>query len=99
MNGIAGGSYIKCLSLWKALMSTTLTAFSEMVPVLHIVGVPSTIQQKTKPLLHHTLGDGRFDAYQLASTQFTIFNGSLSSKVDAAQLIDQAITMCIQKVR
>ena len=30
-----------------------------MVPVLHIVGTPSTIQQKTRPLLHHTLGDGR----------------------------------------
>ena len=30
-----------------------------MVPVLHIVGAPSTIQQKTRPLLHHTLGDGR----------------------------------------
>jgi pyruvate decarboxylase len=31
-----------------------------MVPVLHIVGYPSTIQQKTRPLLHHTLGDGRY---------------------------------------
>jgi pyruvate decarboxylase len=30
-----------------------------MVPVLHIVGVPSTSQQKNKPMLHHTLGDGR----------------------------------------
>ena len=34
-------------------------AFSEHVPVVHIVGVPSTVQQKDKPLLHHTLGDGR----------------------------------------
>jgi pyruvate decarboxylase len=31
-----------------------------MVPVLHIVGVPSTGQQDAKALLHHTLGDGRF---------------------------------------
>ena len=35
-------------------------AFSEMVPVLHIAGVPSTAQQKAKPMLHHTLGDGRY---------------------------------------
>jgi len=35
-------------------------AFSEHIPVLHIAGVPSTVQQKTRPLLHHTLGDGRF---------------------------------------
>lgn len=34
-------------------------AFSEMVPVLHITGVPSTDQQAHKSLLHHTLGDGR----------------------------------------
>lgn len=34
-------------------------AFSEHVPVLHIAGVPSTVQLKTKPMLHHTLGDGR----------------------------------------
>ena len=37
----------------------SLLAFSEHVPVLHIVGVPSTLQQKNKPMLHHTLGDGR----------------------------------------
>lgn len=30
-----------------------------MVPVLHLVGVPSTMQQKKRPILHHTLGDGR----------------------------------------
>ena len=35
-------------------------AFSEMVPVLHIVGVPSTADFRTRPLLHHTLGDGRY---------------------------------------
>lgn len=40
-------------------------AFSEMVPVLHIVGVPSTVQLKTRPLLHHTLGDGRYQQAQL----------------------------------
>ncbi len=34
-------------------------AFSEMVPVVHLVGAPSTFQQKGKVMLHHTLGDGR----------------------------------------
>lgn len=41
------------------VLDSYLIAFSEMVPVLHLVGVPSTAQQKTKPMLHHTLGDGR----------------------------------------
>lgn len=31
-------------------------AFSEYVPVVHIVGTPSTISQRDGMLLHHTLG-------------------------------------------
>jgi pyruvate decarboxylase len=58
INGIAGGTFERCLILCKYLSLLSL-AFSEMVPVLHLVGVPSTLQQKTRPLLHHTLGDGR----------------------------------------
>ena len=35
------------------------------LPVLHIAGVPSTSQQKAKPMLHHTLGDGRYVRLQV----------------------------------
>ena len=31
-------------------------AYSEYVPVVHIVGTPSTISQRDGMLLHHTLG-------------------------------------------
>lgn len=44
----------------SASSSPALLAFSEHVPIIHIVGIPNTLQLKTKPLLHHTLGDGRF---------------------------------------
>ncbi|KAL4070052.1 thiamine diphosphate-binding protein [Scleroderma yunnanense] len=74
-------------------------AFSEMVPVLHIVGVPSTVQLKTRPLLHHTLGDGRFDAYTKAAEQVTIAQASLMSKVHAAAEIDRVLTECITRAR
>lgn len=88
-------------------------AFSEMVPVLHIVGCPSTSQQKERPLLHHTLGDGRFldfpflekmltwfryDAYQKAAEQFVIHEAKLFKRETAATDIDRAITECITKV-
>jgi len=33
-------------------------SYSEYVPVVHIVGTPSTISQKDGMLLHHTLGNG-----------------------------------------
>ncbi|KAJ7288386.1 thiamine diphosphate-binding protein [Mycena rebaudengoi] len=74
-------------------------AFSEMVPVLHIVGVPSTTQQKSKPMLHHTLGDGRFDAYLKASENFTISQASLFDPSTAAVEIDRVLTDCITRAR
>ncbi|KAJ7601083.1 pyruvate decarboxylase THI3 [Mycena floridula] len=74
-------------------------AFSEMVPVLHIAGVPSTAQQKSKPMLHHTLGDGRYDAYSKASEQFTVSQGYLNNSTTAAAEIDRVLTDCLLAAR
>ncbi|KAL5524687.1 hypothetical protein ACEPAF_9832 [Sanghuangporus sanghuang] len=74
-------------------------AFSEHVPVLHIVGVPSTTQMKTKPMLHHTLGDGRFDAYEKAAAQFTIAQAHPMTKETIAAEIDRVLTTCITTAR
>ncbi|KAH7927614.1 pyruvate decarboxylase [Leucogyrophana mollusca] len=74
-------------------------AFSEMVPVLHIVGVPSTVQLKNKPMLHHTLGDGRFDAYTKAAEQITVSQATLMNKTHAAAEIDRILTDCITRAR
>ncbi|EMD33924.1 hypothetical protein CERSUDRAFT_107720 [Gelatoporia subvermispora B] len=74
-------------------------AFSEHVPVLHIVGVPSTSQQKNKPMLHHTLGDGRYDAYFKAAQQFTIAQASIDSKETAGAVIDRVLTECVVMAR
>lgn len=70
-----------------------------MVPVLHLVGVPSTTQQKKRPLLHHTLGDGRFDAYGKAAEQFTVFQAHIDNGHDAGALIDKALVECMTKAR
>jgi pyruvate decarboxylase len=51
--------------LHHSLTYLCISAFSEHVPVVHIVGVPNTGQQKEKPLLHHTLGDGRYTIFFL----------------------------------
>ncbi|KAG6901008.1 hypothetical protein C0995_002540 [Termitomyces sp. Mi166 len=74
-------------------------AFSEMVPVLNLVGVPSTSQQNSKPMLHHTLGDGRFDAYNIAAQQFTYSQAWLKNKNHAAAEIDRVLIDCITKAR
>ncbi|PCH40281.1 pyruvate decarboxylase [Wolfiporia cocos MD-104 SS10] len=74
-------------------------AFSEHVPILHIVGVPSTSQQKNKPMLHHTLGDGRYDAYHLAAQHVVISSTSLINKETAAAEIDRVLTECLVMAR
>ena len=74
-------------------------AFSEHVPVLHIVGVPSTAQQKSKPMLHHTLGDGRYDAYHIASKQFVKSDANVIEVSTAPAEIDRIITDCVVEAR
>ncbi|KAI0004613.1 pyruvate decarboxylase [Russula compacta] len=74
-------------------------AFSENVPVVHIVGIPSTEQQKNKPMLHHTLGDGRYDAYLKAAQQFTWSQGAIFETSSAASEIDRVLTDCITSAR
>ncbi|KAI0035188.1 pyruvate decarboxylase [Vararia minispora EC-137] len=74
-------------------------AFSEHIPVVHIVGVPSTAQQKSKPMLHHTLGDGRYDAYYTAAQQFAVSWAFLNDTHTAAAEIDRVITACITRAR
>lgn len=36
-------------------------AYAESVPVLHIIGYPSTKAHKQKAMVHHTMGDGRYE--------------------------------------
>jgi len=80
-------------------MNGVAGAFSEMVPVLHIVGVPSTLQQKQKPILHHTLGDGRFDAYTKAAAQTTIAQAAIMDRVTAGPEIDRVLAQAITTAR
>jgi pyruvate decarboxylase len=73
-------------------------AFSEHVPLLHIAGVPNTVQLKNKPVLHHTLGDGRYDAYVKAAQQFSVADAQLMEKSNACAQIDRVLTSVITQV-
>jgi len=37
-------------------------AYTEFVPVVHIVGYPSMKAQRAHAILHHTLGEGKFQS-------------------------------------
>ena len=96
VNGIAGG---KVIERSNATRTYLFLAFAERVPVLHIVGVPSTVQQKTKPLLHHTLGNGRYDAYEKAFENFVYTYANLLDEATIASEIDRVITATAIYVR
>ena len=69
-------------------------AYSEYVPVVHIVGTPSTISQRDGMLLHHTLGNGNFDVFANMNRDISCAMGKLNDPHEAAMLIDHAIREC-----
>ncbi|EON65157.1 pyruvate decarboxylase [Coniosporium apollinis CBS 100218] len=69
-------------------------AYSEYVPVVHIVGCPSTISQRSGMLLHHTLGNGDFHVFSNMSRQISCATSLLNDPHEAATLIDHAIQEC-----
>ena len=70
-------------------------AFAERVPVVAITGSPATINFRTRPLLHHTLGDYQvplriYERITAASTQLT-------SAETAPAEIDRVLSACIAR--
>ncbi|MDP3150841.1 MAG: thiamine pyrophosphate-binding protein [Ignavibacteria bacterium] len=68
-------------------------AFAERVPVVVITGSPATINFRTRPLLHHTLGD-----YQIPLRMYekiTVASTQLVSAETAPAEIDRVLTACL----
>ena len=53
---------------------------------------------KAKPLLHHTLGNGRFEAYSKATEHFIVASAILSEPSTAGAEIDRVLVDCVIKV-
>lgn len=69
-------------------------AYSEFVPVVHIVGCPSTISQRNGMLLHHTLGNGDFGVFKNISAQISVVVASLHDPATIPDQIDHALREC-----
>lgn len=69
-------------------------AYSEFVPIIHIVGQPSTVSQRDGMLLHHTLGNGDFNVFANMSANISCAVAKINNPHDAAVLIDNAIREC-----
>lgn len=68
----------------------TAGSYAEGVPVIHIVGMPSTTAQADGTLLHHTLADGDFGHFVRAAAEVTV-EAVVVKPVGAAAAIDRAI--------
>jgi pyruvate decarboxylase len=69
-------------------------AFSEYVPVIHIVGTPSAAAQTKDMLLQHTLSNGDTKVFESIAKQITCAITILDDSCDIAILIDEAIKDC-----
>jgi indolepyruvate decarboxylase len=70
-------------------------AFAERVPVVVITGSPATINFRTRPLLHHTLGD-----YQIPLRMYekiTAASTELVSAETAPAEIDRVLSACLSR--
>ncbi|OJD17884.1 hypothetical protein AJ78_02056 [Emergomyces pasteurianus Ep9510] len=74
-------------------------AYSEYVPVIHIVGSPSTASQKDGVLLHHTLGDGNYQVFAEMNRHVSCAVAILDDPSTAAAMVDHALRTCILKSR
>ena len=82
-----------------SLINAIAGAFSEFVPVVHIVGYPSTVSQRNGAILHHTLGNGDFTVFKHISQQISVATVMLNNTFEVPALIDYAITECYLKSR
>ncbi|KAL8698527.1 MAG: hypothetical protein Q9201_006524 [Fulgogasparrea decipioides] len=77
-----------------SLLNAIAGGYSEFVPIVHIVGTPSTLSQKDGMLLHHTLGNGNFEVFADMSKNISCAMAKLNDPHEAATLIDNAIREC-----
>lgn len=74
-------------------------SYAEYVPVIHIVGTPSTVSQANGMLLHHTLGNGDFKVFENMSGGISCVVANLKDPMTSADLVDHAIRECYVQSR
>lgn len=77
-----------------SLLNAIAGGYAEFVPIVHIVGTPSTLSQKDGMLLHHTLGNGNFAVFSEMSKNISCAMAILNDPHEAVTLIDNAIREC-----
>ncbi|MCJ1476826.1 Pyruvate decarboxylase 1 [Lambiella insularis] len=74
-------------------------SYAEYVPVVHIVGTPSTPAQQRGMVLHHTLGDGDYHVFADMYKRVTVAQSNLDNVQTAPAEIDRVLRECWLKSR
>jgi indolepyruvate decarboxylase len=73
-------------------------SYAEYVPVIHIVGAPSTSAQRAGSPKHHTLGDGDYQHFARAYAEVTVAQAYLSADSAIAE-IDRVLATSLRERR
>ncbi|KAH9835066.1 pyruvate decarboxylase [Teratosphaeria destructans] len=80
-------------------MNATAGSYAEHVPVVQIVGAPAVSAQKSGLLLHHSLGDGKFEMFAEMHQEITVGQANLVDIGTAAEEIDRVLDLCWRERR
>lgn len=73
-------------------------SYAENVPVIKITGTPTTKVMEKGALVHHTLGDGKFDHFSNMYREITVAQTNLTAE-HAAEEIDRVLHACWNEKR
>ena len=73
-------------------------SYAENVPVIKITGTPTTNVMENGKLVHHTLGDGKFDHFSNMYREITVAQTNLTPE-HAAEEIDRVLRTCWNEKR
>ncbi|MGH1297867.1 alpha-keto acid decarboxylase family protein [Bacillus pretiosus] len=73
-------------------------SYAENVPVIKITGTPTTKVMENGALVHHTLGDGKFDHFSNMYREITVAQTDLTAE-HAAEEIDRVLRACWSEKR
>ncbi|MGL5616633.1 MAG: alpha-keto acid decarboxylase family protein [Sarcina sp.] len=73
-------------------------SFTENVPVVKIVGSPSTMVQANRALVHHSTGEGEFDTFDRIFKEVTVAQAILTEQ-NAASEIDRILVEVYKQKR
>lgn len=74
-------------------------AFAEMIPLVHIVGMPSRRMAALKLPYHHSLANGDYQVFERVAKEAHVHMAILTGDESDASKIDEALQICLEKRR